>query len=107
MKHQTPATLRATHAATSRPATPYHDLGDGAEPRIPDWAEHRSVYRGSGQTMYMVETTRLDRAARRDLSHLAEHGWQVTIERANGRQANTRVGLVRRPSGRPVKRVRA
>lgn len=90
--------------ATSRLATPYHELGNADGPRIPGWAEHRSVYRGGGRTIYMVETKRLNRAARRDLTHLSEHGWQVTIERASGHQANTRVGLMRRPSSRPANR---
>lgn len=103
MQHNTTIQTREQTSAASLD-TPYHELGDGAGPRIPGWAEHRSVYRGGGHTTYMVETTRLDRAARRDLTHLAEHGWQVTIERASGRQANTRVGLVRRPGSRPANR---
>lgn len=101
------ATLEHTAPSASRYSTPYHDLGDDAGPRIPNWAEHRSVYRGAGQTTYIVETEHFDRAAKRDLSHLAQHGWHVTVERASGRQARTRVGLVRRPSGRPANRTRA
>lgn len=65
--------------------TPYHELGAGA-PCVPAWAQHRSVYRAGGRTLYLVETDRLD-AARRDLDALARNGWSVEIDR-DGETAN-------------------
>jgi len=56
--------------------TPYRELGDLA----PSWAEHRSVYRAGGRTLYLVETKHLDQA-QRDLDALARRGWQVQIDR--------------------------
>lgn len=66
--------------------TPYHALGDGTGPRTPEWATHRSVYRASGRTLYLVETDRFD-AAQRDLATLARNGWDVQVDRA-GRAAS-------------------
>lgn len=63
------------------PRTPYHSLGGETEMRIPDWAEHRSVYRAAGRTLYVVETEQLDRA-RRDLVKLGRSGWNVSVETA-------------------------
>lgn len=83
-------TIEHTHGTTGvapvRPVrTPYHSLGAGS-PRIPEWAQHRSVYRTAGRTLYRVGTDRLD-AARRDLRKLAAGGWDVEIDRT-GRLAN-------------------
>ncbi|MBU3994443.1 MAG: hypothetical protein KKF42_01505 [Actinobacteria bacterium] len=61
--------------------TPYHALGDGSRPRVPEWATHRSVYRSSGRTLYLVETDRFD-AAEGDLAALSQHGWDVQIDRS-------------------------
>ncbi|GAA1783534.1 MULTISPECIES: hypothetical protein [Leucobacter] len=63
------------------PRTPYHALGSDSAPRIPAWAEHRSVYRGSGRTLYLVETKNLD-AAGNDLQRLSADGWDVRVERS-------------------------
>lgn len=69
-------------APVAQPArTPYHALGSASAPRIPAWAEHRSVYRGSGRTLYLVETKNLD-AARTDLRRLSADGWDVQVERS-------------------------
>lgn len=59
--------------------TPYHELGKGA-PMIPEWAQHRSVYRAAGRTLYLVETDALD-VAREDLDTLSSRGWDVRIDR--------------------------
>ena len=61
--------------------TPYHALGAGRSPVIPEWAGHRSVYRSAGRTLYRVETERLD-AARDDLASLTGLGWDVRIDPA-------------------------
>ena len=61
--------------------TPYHELGGGNTPIVPEWAQHRSVYRAAGRTLYLVETDRLD-AARCDLDSLAGLGWDVRIDPA-------------------------
>lgn len=63
------------------PRTPYHSLGGETEMRIPAWAEHRSVYRAAGRTLYVVETEQLGRA-RRDLAKLGRAGWNVSVETA-------------------------
>ena len=60
--------------------TPYHELGRGSMPLVPEWAQHRSVYRAAGRTLYHVATDRLD-AARNDLDSLAGLGWDVQIDR--------------------------
>lgn len=59
--------------------TPYHELGSGQAPVVPDWAQHRSVYRAAGRTLYLVGTDRLD-SARADLDSLAGRGWDVRID---------------------------
>lgn len=69
--------------------TPYHALGDSDGPRVPEWAQHRSVYRAAGRTLYLVETDQVD-AAHNDLSTLAERGWNVQVDRA-GDAANIRL----------------
>ncbi len=66
--------------------TPYHALGDGDGPHVPEWAQHRAVYRSAGRTLYVVETDRLD-AARTDLDALARDGWNVQVDR-DGRSAS-------------------
>lgn len=72
--------------------TPYHELarvgsGDGAL-RVPGWAQHRSVYRSAGRTLYRVGTDRLDEA-KRDLDTLSRHGWEVRVDRdGEGDSAN-------------------
>lgn len=47
--------------------------------RIPEWAQHRSVYRSAGRTLYVVETDTLPEA-RRDLARLDQAGWKVSVE---------------------------
>lgn len=75
-------TARTTRTTTARPVralrTPYHSLGGDDTMRVPDWAQHRSVYRTSGRTLYLVETDRLD-DARADLRRLGHAGWDVRI----------------------------
>ncbi|KIP52733.1 hypothetical protein [Leucobacter komagatae] len=61
------------------PRTPYHSLGGDATMRIPEWAQHRSVYRSAGRTLYVVETDTLPEA-RRDLARLDRAGWNVAVE---------------------------
>lgn len=63
------------------PRTPYHSLGGDTEMRIPEWAEHRAVYRAAGRTLYVVETERLGEA-KRDLAKLGRSGWNVAVEAA-------------------------
>lgn len=63
--------------------TPYHELSEGNSPLVPEWAQHRSVYRSAGRTLYLVETDSLDSASD-DLLTLAERGWDVQIDRAAG-----------------------
>lgn len=74
--------------------TPYHELGDGS-PRVPSWAQHRSVYRSAGRTLYRVETDTLA-TARRDLNTLSKRGWDVLIERATGSRATANISLTRK-----------
>lgn len=66
--------------------TPYHELGDGS-PRVPGWAQHRSVYRAAGRTLYRVETNSLD-TAREDLKTLSSRGWEIHIDEADARATN-------------------
>lgn len=73
--------------------TPYHELGDGS-PIVPDWAQHRSVYRSAGRTLYLVETNVLA-SAHRDLDTLSNRGWSVQIERAGGNAATANISLSR------------
>ncbi|WP_053384266.1 hypothetical protein [Leucobacter celer] len=76
--------------------TPYHSLGDGHEMIVPDWAQHRSVYRTSGRTLYLVETESLDEALG-DLERLGRAGWDVRVDEdpaAPGSRA--RIALSRR-----------
>ncbi|MFF8819418.1 MULTISPECIES: hypothetical protein [Leucobacter] len=73
------------------PRTPYHSLGEGAKMRIPAWAQHRSVYRSAGRTLYVVETDTLA-DARRDLVRLDKAGWDVAVEAAG---TNARIALSR------------
>ncbi|WP_205881208.1 hypothetical protein [Leucobacter insecticola] len=88
-EHQQHHTLRAPAAPY-----PYHSLGDGAGTHIPTWAQHRSVYRSSGRTLYIVETDRIS-DAQLDLKRLARAGWDVRVEEpAKGSLA--RIALTRR-----------
>lgn len=82
----TPAVARSRTGAGGFARTPYHALGADRAPRIPLWAERRSVYRGAGRTLYLVETTRLT-SARRDLDRLRGQGWDVRVEHAAGSRA--------------------
>lgn len=59
--------------------TPYHALGSAAGPRVPEWAQHRSVYRAAGRTLYVVETNNLAQAGD-DLAKLRTSGWDVRVE---------------------------
>jgi len=74
--------------------TPYHELGASGAPIVPDWAQHRSVYRSAGRTLYLVETDSLE-CAGNDLSTLAERGWDVQIDRAAGARGGS-IALSRR-----------
>lgn len=74
--------------------TPYHELGDGS-PRVPGWAQHRSVYRSAGRTLYLVETDSLA-TAHDDLDTLSHRGWDVHIERAVGSNATANISLSRK-----------
>lgn len=74
--------------------TPYHSLGDGASMHIPDWAQHRSVYRSSGRTLYLVETDRLS-DAQLDLKRLGRAGWNVRVEE-DPEGSSTRIALTRK-----------
>lgn len=82
--------INHTHSAPVR--TPYHSLGGGHEMIVPGWAQHRSVYRAAGRTLYVVETDRLD-DARLDLARLSRAGWAVQIE---GEPSDARITLTRR-----------
>lgn len=66
-------------ADAAAPRTPYHSLGSGNATRIPAWAQHRSVYRSAGRTLYLVETDRIG-DAHRDLVDLGRAGWDVQVE---------------------------
>lgn len=74
--------------------TPYHELGDGS-PRVPGWAQHRSVYRSAGRTLYRVETDSLA-TAHRDLDTLSNRGWDVHIERSISSKASANISLSRK-----------
>jgi len=74
--------------------TPYHELGDGS-PIVPTWAQHRSVYRAAGRTLYLVETDSLA-TAHQDLDTLAHRGWDVRIERAGNSEATANISLSRK-----------
>lgn len=74
--------------------TPYHELGDGS-PRVPEWAQHRSVYRSAGRTLYLVETDSLT-SAHADLDTLSHRGWDVRIERAGNSDATANISLSRK-----------
>lgn len=90
-------TLRIASDATLRPdalRTPYHALGDAAEMRVPAWAQHRSVYRTSGRTLYLVETDSLGEA-HNDLERLDRSGWDVRVDRAPAGKLS-RIALTRR-----------
>lgn len=73
--------------------TPYHELGDGSL-RVPSWAQHRSVYRSAGRTLYLVETDALA-TAHSDLNTLSDRGWEVRIERAEGAGSTANISLSR------------
>jgi len=76
--HATRKTDARALAAVTALRTPYHALGGGS-PRIPAWAQRRSVYRSAGRTLYCVGTDQLG-TARRDLRTLASRGWEVEID---------------------------
>lgn len=80
-----------THTIRPAPRTPYHSLGGDTTMHIPEWAQHRSVYRSAGRTLYVVETDELA-AARRDLKRLGRSGWDVSVEAAG---KNARIALSR------------
>lgn len=90
MNHHTehPTNLKSdsAHDAVHAVRTPYHALGDLGQLRIPEWAQHRSVYRSAGRTLYLVETDRLT-SAQADLDSLASSGWEVAVEQ-DGNAAN-------------------
>lgn len=74
------------NAAVLRPVprTPYHSLDAELQtPVVPGWAQHRSVYRSEGRTLYLVETDQLV-AAQPDLGKLEGSGWQVTVAPVDG-----------------------
>lgn len=74
--------------------TPYHSLGGETEMIVPDWAQHRSVYRTSGRTLYVVETDRLSEA-RSDLRKLERAGWEVRVAQ-DPTGPGARIALTRR-----------
>ena len=74
--------------------TPYHSLGGEDGMRIPNWAQHRSVYRAAGRTHYLVETDRVD-DAKLDLKRLERAGWEVRVT-ADSTARITRIALTRR-----------
>lgn len=73
MKKHTISTIRPA------PRTPYHSLGGDTQMLIPGWAQHRSVYRSAGRTLYVVETDTLA-DAQKDLARLGRAGWNVSVE---------------------------
>ncbi|PRI10247.1 hypothetical protein [Leucobacter massiliensis] len=76
--------------------TPYHSLGDGSEMVVPSWAQHRSVYRSSGRTLYLVDTERLS-DAHGDLARLDRAGWEVRVaEDPEAPGSRARIALSRR-----------
>lgn len=79
--------------------TPYHSLGDG-DMRIPSWAQHRSVYRTGGRTLYLVETDSLG-DARGDLDRLSHAGWDVRVAQDPAGSTDTaRIALTRKDLAR-------
>lgn len=46
----------------------------------PQWADHLSVKRGEGITVYIAEPYRLYPAAFRDFENLEAHGWNVIVD---------------------------
>lgn len=67
---------------------------------VPEWAQHRSVYRTEGRTLYLVETDRLDEA-RGDLRRLDRAGWEVRVaEDPAARGSRARIALTRRDIAR-------
>ncbi len=87
-KTQTLAPVRTLRALR----TPYHALGAAGTPHVPEWAQHRSVYRAAGRTLYRVGTDKLDATAQRDLNTLAAGGWDVEVDR-DGDAANITLSL--------------
>lgn len=79
--------------------TPYHSLGEGREMLVPDWAQHRSVYRTGGRTLYLVETDRLEEA-RGDLHRLDRAGWEVRVAEDRDTRGSARIALTRRDLAR-------
>lgn len=78
--------------------TPYHALGGGEGMLIPDWAQHRSVYRAAGRTLYLVETDRLSDATL-DLKRLNRAGWDVQVSE-DPAGSTSRIALTRRELAR-------
>lgn len=93
MIHQLNPQTRNDARSTPALRTPYHSLGDEAQMRVPEWAQHRSVYRTSGRTLYLVETDR-PAEARRDLEQLSRSGWDVNVEQPST-GALTRIAFTR------------
>ncbi|QYM76954.1 hypothetical protein [Leucobacter luti] len=91
--HSTHMTRDAAKSQRATLRTPYHSLGNESEMRVPGWAQHRSVYRTSGRTLYLVETDR-PAEARRDLERLTRSGWDVRVEPAAAGEL-TRIALTR------------
>ncbi|RGE23337.1 hypothetical protein [Leucobacter sp. wl10] len=79
--------------------TPYHSLGDGREMLVPDWAQHRSVYRSSGRTLYLVETDSLAEA-RDDLERLGRAGWDVRVAEDPAAPSRARIAFTRKEFAR-------
>ncbi|MEB4614382.1 hypothetical protein [Leucobacter sp. M11] len=80
------------------PHTPYRTLAElNGETSVsrPAWAEHLSVYRGGGRTLYIAEPARIDRAAKRDFDRLTKAGWTVVTETIPGRTDRVRVSMTR------------
>ncbi len=89
----------AHHDAAARPLrTPYHSLGGETEMRVPSWAQHRSVYRASGRTLYLVETDRLSEA-KNDLRRLDRAGWDVRVDKTSA-GSRARIAFTRRELAR-------
>lgn len=80
--------------ATNSARTPYHALGGAEGMRVPAWAQHRSVYRAGGRTLYLIETDRVNDATL-DLKRLSRAGWEVQVTEDPTGPA-TRIALTRR-----------
>ncbi len=80
-----------TNTIRPAPRTPYHSLGGETQMHIPEWAQHRAVYRSAGRTLYVVKTDELA-AARHDLKRLDRAGWDVSVESEG---SNARIALSR------------